>query len=65
MALLKEMEVNVVRMGDRRGVCRYLVEKSEGKRLLGRSRRRLVFNIKIDLQEVGCHGYGLDSSGSG
>jgi len=35
---------------------RVLVEKPEGKRLLGRPRRRLKYNIKMDLQEVGCGG---------
>jgi hypothetical protein len=37
-------------------VCRVLVGKLEGKRLLGRPRRRLEDNIKMDLQEVGCGG---------
>jgi len=32
------------------------VGKSEGKRPLGRSRRRWEDNIKMDLQEVGCRG---------
>ena len=40
--------------GDRRGVCRVLVGKPEGKRPLGRPRRRWDDNIKMDLQEVGC-----------
>jgi hypothetical protein len=35
-----------------------LVEKLEGKRPLGRSRRRGEGNIKMDLQEVGCGGMG-------
>jgi len=35
---------------------RVLVGKSEGKRLLGRPRRRWEDNIKMDLQEVGCRG---------
>jgi len=43
-------------MGERRGVYRVLVEKPEGKRLLGRPRRRWEDNIKMDLQEVGCRG---------
>jgi hypothetical protein len=47
-------------MGVRRGVGRVLVRKPEGKRQLARHRRRWVDNIKIDLQEVGCVGYGLD-----
>jgi len=41
-------------MGEERGVCRVLVEKLEGKRPLGRPRRRWVVNIRMDLQEVGC-----------
>ena len=39
--------------GEGRGVHRVLVGKSEGKRPLGRPRRRWEDNIKIDLQEVG------------
>ena len=37
-----------------------LVGKPEGKRPLGRPRHRWENNIKMDLQEVGCGGYGLD-----
>jgi hypothetical protein len=44
------------RYGDRRGVHRVLVGKPEGKRPLGRPRRRWEDNIKIDLQAVGCGG---------
>jgi len=40
-------------MGERRGVYRVLVGKSEGKKPLGRPRRRWEDNIKMDLQEVG------------
>jgi hypothetical protein len=40
-------------MGEGRGVYRVLVEKPEGKRPLGRLRRRWEDNIKMDLQEVG------------
>jgi hypothetical protein len=36
----------VARMGERRGVYRVLVGKPEGKRLLGRTRRRWEDNIK-------------------
>jgi len=43
-------------MGERRGVYRVWVEKPEGKRPLGRPRRRWEDNIKMDLQEVGCEG---------
>jgi len=45
---------HVARMGEVRGVYRVLVGKPEGKRPLGRPRRRLVDNIRMDLQEVGC-----------
>ena len=47
---------HVARMGQRRGVYRVLVGKPEGKRPLGRPRRRWKDNIKMDLQEVGCGG---------
>ena len=47
---------HVARMGERRGVYRVLVGKPEGKRPLGRPRRRWEDNIKMDLQEVGCGG---------
>jgi hypothetical protein len=43
-------------MGKRRGVCRVLVGKPEGKRPLGKPRRRWENNIKMDFQEVGCGG---------
>ena len=43
----------MARMGEGRGVHRVLVGKSEGKRPLGRPRRRWEDNIKIYLQEVG------------
>jgi hypothetical protein len=43
-------------MGEGRGVCRVLVGKPEGKRPLGRTRRRWEDNIKVNLQEVGCGG---------
>jgi len=36
------------------GVYRVLLEKPEGRRPLGRPRRRWVDNIRMDLQEVGC-----------
>ena len=39
--------------GERRAVDRILVRKPEGKRPLGRPRRRWEDNIKMDLQEVG------------
>ena len=43
---------HVARLGEDRGVQRVLVGKPEGKRPLGRPRRRCVDNIKMDLQEV-------------
>jgi hypothetical protein len=43
-------------MGKRRDVYTVLVGKPEGKRPLGRPRRRLEDNIKMDLQEVECGG---------
>ena len=48
---------HVASMGKRRGVCRVLVGKTEGKRTFGRTPRfRWEDNIKMDLQEVGCGG---------
>jgi hypothetical protein len=41
-------------MGEGRGMCSVLVGKPEGKRSLGRSRRRWEDSIKMDLQDVGC-----------
>jgi hypothetical protein len=48
----------VARMGEKRNVYRLLVGKPEGKRPLGRPRRRWIDNIKMDL----C---GLDWFGAG
>ena len=45
---------HVARMGEERVACRVLVGKPEGKRRMGRPRRRRVDNIRMDLQEVGC-----------
>jgi hypothetical protein len=56
---------HVARMGERRGAYRALVGKPEGRRPLGRPRRRWEDNIKMDLREVGWGGHGLDQSGSG
>jgi hypothetical protein len=44
---------HVARMGEEIGVHRVLVGKPEGKRLLGRPRRRREDNIRMDVQEVG------------
>ena len=41
-------------MGEESGVYRVLVGKPEGKRPLGRPRRRCVNNIRMDIQEVRC-----------
>jgi len=43
-------------MGEKRGVYRVFVGKPEGKRPLGRSRRRWEDNVRMDLQEVECEG---------
>ena len=45
-----------MRMGERRGMYRVVVEKPEGKTLLGRPMHRWEDNIKVNLQAVGCGG---------
>jgi hypothetical protein len=40
-------------MGEKRNVYRLLVRKPEGKRPLGRPRRRWIDNVKMDLTEIG------------
>jgi hypothetical protein len=55
---------HVARVGERRGAYRTLVGKPEGRRPLGRPRRRWEDNIKMDFREVGLGGHGLDQSGS-
>ena len=45
---------HVARMGEERGVYRLLVGKPEGRRPVGRPRRRRVDNIRMDLPELGC-----------
>jgi len=47
---------HVARMGERKDVYRVLVGKPEGKRPLGRPRRKWEDNIMLDLQEVECGG---------
>jgi hypothetical protein len=47
---------HVARMGERRGVYRFLVRKPEISRPLGKLRFRWEDNIKTDLQEAGCGG---------
>jgi hypothetical protein len=44
---------HVARKGEKRNVYRLLVRKPEGKRPLGRPRRRWIDNIKMDLLEKG------------
>jgi hypothetical protein len=50
--------------GEGRGVYRVLVGRAEGKRPLGRSRRRWEDNIKMDLREIGIDGFGWLRIGS-
>jgi hypothetical protein len=47
---------HVARMEEGRGVYRVLVGRTEGKRPLGRRRRRWEGNIKLDLREIGIDG---------
>jgi hypothetical protein len=44
---------HVARLGETRNAYRILVGKPEGRRPLGRPRRRLVDNIKMDLRDIG------------
>jgi hypothetical protein len=53
---------HVAQMGEKRNMYRLLVGRLEGKRSLGRPRRRWIDNIKIDLRIEYC---GLDWSGPG
>ena len=63
LRILQQINVNLNEVsgtcssyGERRGIYWVLMGKPEGKRQLGRLRRRWENNIKIDLQEVGCGG---------
>jgi hypothetical protein len=47
---------HVARIGATRNAYRILVGKPEAKRPLGRPRRRRVYNIKMDLREIGWDG---------
>jgi hypothetical protein len=47
---------NVTRIGAKRTACRILVENSEEKRQLGRTRRRWVDNNKMDLRDISWDG---------
>jgi hypothetical protein len=46
-------------MEEKRNAYRILVKNPEGKRPLGRTRRKWVDNIKMDLREIGEGWYGL------
>jgi len=50
----KRWAVHVARIGGESGVYRILVMKPEGRKSMGRPRRRWVENIRTDLQEVEC-----------
>jgi len=53
------------RRGKERRIYRVLVGKPEDRRPLGRRKLKWEGNIKTDLQEVKCGGYGIDRAGSG
>jgi hypothetical protein len=55
----------VARIREKRNVYRLLVGKPEGRRPLGRPRRRWIDNIKMDLLRDTIECCGLDRSGSG
>jgi hypothetical protein len=55
---------HAARMGEKRNACRVLVGKPEGRRPLGRPRRRWVDDIKMDLREIGWDGMDNEPSGS-
>jgi hypothetical protein len=54
----KRWAEHVAQMGEKRNAYRILVGKPEGKRPLGRPRRRWKDNIRMDLRDIGW--YGLD-----
>jgi hypothetical protein len=57
---------HVARVGELRNIYEVFVRKRNGKRSLGRPRRKWKDNIRLDLREVGwLAGRGLDASGSG
>jgi hypothetical protein len=56
---------HVARMGEERNVYKALMGKPEGKRPLGRPRRRWEDGIRMDLREIGLAGCRVDPVGSG
>jgi len=52
-------------VGERRGACRMLVDRPEGKGLLRRPEHRWEEKIKMDLQEVGWAGIDQAQEGGG
>jgi hypothetical protein len=56
---------HVTRMGEERKLYKVLVGKPEGKRLLGRPRRRWEDGIGLDLREIGLEDLDWNSTGSG
>jgi hypothetical protein len=56
---------NIARKGEKKNACRLLLGKPEGKRPLGKSKRRWMDNIKPDHGEIRMEWCGLDWSGSG
>jgi hypothetical protein len=55
----------VAHMGEERKVYKVLVGKPEGRRPLGRPRRRWEDGIRMDLREIGLGGCRLDLTGLG
>ena len=55
---------HITRMGERKWTYKILTGRPEGRRPRGKQRRKWEDNIKMDLQELGWGGHGLDWSGS-
>jgi hypothetical protein len=53
MKLIPRWAGHVARMGEKRNMYRFMVGKPEGKRPLGRPRRRWIHNIKTELLGIG------------
>jgi hypothetical protein len=56
---------HIARMGETRNAYKILVGKPEGKRPLGRPRRRCVDNTQMDVREIGWDGVDWIETGSG